>query len=83
LTPASSAPVQVVALSKRSGQRRGLEAPAASLRVLGRNTVARRLYSACGFVNEGTLRAEFLRGGRYVDDVLMACALIKESEPRA
>jgi hypothetical protein len=29
------------------------------------------------------LKAEFLLGGRYVDDVLMACYLIKESELRA
>jgi hypothetical protein len=33
--------------------------------------------------HRGTLKAEFLLGGRYVDDVLMACYLIKESELRA
>lgn len=43
-----------------------------SLRVLGPNEVARRLYAACGFVEEGVLRGEFLLDGRYVDDVLMA-----------
>jgi ribosomal protein S18 acetylase RimI-like enzyme len=43
-----------------------------SLRVLGGNTGARRLYEACGFVVEGILRDEFLLQGRYVDDVLMA-----------
>jgi ribosomal protein S18 acetylase RimI-like enzyme len=43
-----------------------------SLRVLGSNAVARRLYARCGFVEEGVLREEFLLDGRYVDDVLMA-----------
>jgi ribosomal protein S18 acetylase RimI-like enzyme len=43
-----------------------------SLRVLGTNAVARRLYARCGFVEEGVLRDEFLLEGRYVDDVLMA-----------
>ena len=43
-----------------------------SLRVLGSNGLARRLYARCGFVEEGVLREEFLLGGRYVDDVIMA-----------
>lgn len=43
-----------------------------SLRVLGPNTAARRLYESCGFVAEAVLREEFLLAGRYVDDVLMA-----------
>jgi len=43
-----------------------------SLRVLGTNAMARRLYAGCGFVEEGVLRAEFLLDGRYVDDVFMA-----------
>ena len=42
------------------------------LRVLAPNAAARRLYAACGFVEEGILREEFLLAGRYVDDVLMA-----------
>jgi len=42
------------------------------LRVLGGNESARALYASCGFVVEGVLREEFLLGGRYVDDVLMA-----------
>lgn len=46
-----------------------------ALRVLGTNTVARRLYAGCGFEVEGVLRAEFLLDGRFVDDVLMACHL--------
>ncbi len=43
-----------------------------TLRVLGPNAAARRLYARCGFVEEGLLRDEFLLLGRYVDDVLMA-----------
>jgi ribosomal protein S18 acetylase RimI-like enzyme len=44
-----------------------------SLRVLGGNVAARRLYESCGFIAEGILREEYFLGGRYVDDVLMAC----------
>lgn len=43
-----------------------------SLRVLGHNTAARRLYEQLGFVVEGVLRDEFLLDGELVDDVLMA-----------
>lgn len=46
-----------------------------TLRVLGHNTAARRVYEACGFVVEGVLRAEFHVDGHDVDDVLMACSL--------
>jgi ribosomal protein S18 acetylase RimI-like enzyme len=46
-----------------------------SLRVLGGNTAARRLYESCGFAVEGVLREEFFLAGRYDDDVLMACVL--------
>ncbi|KJY44059.1 acetyltransferase [Streptomyces sp. NRRL B-1568] len=42
-----------------------------TLRVLGHNTPARRLYASEGFMVEGTLPGEFLLEGRYVDDVLM------------
>jgi RimJ/RimL family protein N-acetyltransferase len=51
------------------------------LRVLAPNHSARRLYESCGFVVEGTLRAEFLLEGEEVDDVLMACQL--DEEPTA
>jgi ribosomal protein S18 acetylase RimI-like enzyme len=47
-----------------------------TLRVLGLNTAARRLYDRCGFQVEGVLREEFLLAGRYVDDVLMARQLV-------
>jgi ribosomal protein S18 acetylase RimI-like enzyme len=43
-----------------------------TLRVLGENEPARRLYAACGFVVEGVLSGEFHLGGVDVDDVLMA-----------
>ncbi|MEU8823707.1 GNAT family N-acetyltransferase [Streptomyces sp. NPDC048636] len=42
-----------------------------TLRVLGPNTPARRLYASEGFVEEGVLPGEFLIEGAYVDDVLM------------
>ena len=53
-------------------QARGRGARKLSLRVLGGNVAARRLYESCGFTAEGVLRAEFFLDGRYVDDVLMA-----------
>ncbi|MEV6879935.1 GNAT family N-acetyltransferase [Amycolatopsis sp. NPDC051128] len=46
-----------------------------TLRVLGHNTGARRIYERCGFVTEGVLRGEFRIGGQDVDDVLMAHSL--------
>ncbi|MBY8882566.1 GNAT family N-acetyltransferase [Actinacidiphila acidipaludis] len=42
-----------------------------TLRVLGHNAPARRLYERCGFRVEGVLPDEFLLNGAYVDDVLM------------
>lgn len=65
--------------SKKEARRRG--ARKLSLRVLAPNHSARRLYESCGFVVEGTLRAEFLLEGEEVDDVLMACQL--DEEPTA
>jgi ribosomal protein S18 acetylase RimI-like enzyme len=46
-----------------------------SLRVLGHNIPARRLYERCGFRVEGVLPEEFLLDGTYVDDVLMGLRL--------
>jgi ribosomal protein S18 acetylase RimI-like enzyme len=43
-----------------------------SLRVLGTNEGALRLYGRLGFEREGVLRDEFFIDGRYTDDVLMA-----------
>ncbi|MCL6675013.1 GNAT family N-acetyltransferase [Streptomyces panaciradicis] len=55
--------------ARRQGARR------LTLRVLGHNAPARRLYEAEGFVVEGVLPGEFLLQGAYVDDVLMGCSL--------
>lgn len=55
--------------ARRHGARR------LTLRVLGHNTPARRLYEAEGFAVEGVLPGEFLLEGAYVDDVLMGRAL--------
>lgn len=46
-----------------------------TLRVLGHNTPARRLYEREGFTVEGVLPGEFLLDGAYVDDVLMGRSL--------
>ncbi|MDW4910546.1 GNAT family N-acetyltransferase [Streptomyces sp. ADMS] len=46
-----------------------------SLRVLGHNTPARRLYESEGFVVEGIQPREFLLDGEFVDDVLMGRSL--------
>ncbi|NUR65391.1 MAG: GNAT family N-acetyltransferase, partial [Streptomyces sp.] len=46
-----------------------------TLRVLGHNTPARRLYESEGFVVEGVLPEEFLLDGEYVDDVFMGRGL--------
>ena len=64
-----------VAQARRRGARK------LTLRVLGGNHRARRLYESCGFQVEGVLREEFLLDGRYVDDVLMARPLGPD-EPR-
>ncbi|MHC0431046.1 GNAT family N-acetyltransferase [Streptomyces sp. O3] len=46
-----------------------------TLRVLGHNTPARKLYETEGFEVEGVLPGEFLIEGGYVDDVLMGRSL--------
>ncbi|MFI9565805.1 GNAT family N-acetyltransferase [Streptomyces rishiriensis] len=51
--------------TRRQGARR------LTLRVLGHNAPARRLYESEGFVVEGVLPEEFLLDGKYVDDVFM------------
>ncbi|MET8292328.1 GNAT family N-acetyltransferase [Streptomyces sp. NPDC048448] len=55
--------------ARRQGARR------ISLRVLGHNTPARKLYESEGFVVEGVLPEEFLLDGEYVDDVFMGRGL--------
>jgi RimJ/RimL family protein N-acetyltransferase len=43
-----------------------------SLRTFSTNPQAIRLYTRFGFEQEGVLRAEFLIGDQYVDDILLA-----------
>ncbi|WP_338695837.1 GNAT family N-acetyltransferase [Streptomyces sp. Q6] len=57
------------------GRARSVGARRITLRVLGHNTPARKLYEAEGFVVEGVLPEEFLLDGAYVDDVLMGRTL--------
>lgn len=61
----------------RAGMERARERGARriTLRVLGHNTRARRLYESEGFVVEGILPQEMYLDGRYVDDVLMGRSL--------
>jgi ribosomal protein S18 acetylase RimI-like enzyme len=58
-----------------SAKQRGLAK--ITLRVLGHNTGARRLYERCGFVVEGVLKEEFVLEGQPIDDVLMAYYLTR------
>ncbi|MDX2548356.1 GNAT family N-acetyltransferase [Streptomyces sp. WI04-05B] len=46
-----------------------------SLRVLGHNATARKLYESEGFAVEGVQPREFLLDGEFVDDVLMGRSL--------
>ena len=57
---------------------RALGARKVSLRVLGHNDRAKRLYERCGFVVEGVLKGEFYLDGRYADDVFMARYLTED-----
>ncbi|WP_267713354.1 GNAT family N-acetyltransferase [Streptomyces sp. CoH17] len=52
-----------------------------TLRVLGHNTAARKLYESEGFVVEGVQPEEFHLDGRYVDDVLMGRMLTGPGGP--
>lgn len=47
------------------------EAHKVSLRVMGTNPTAQRLYERLGFAVQGHLRDEFLINGRFVDDIMM------------
>ncbi len=64
---------QLVEAAVEEASRRGVRK--LSLRVLGPNVGARRLYASCGFAVEGVLQDEFLLDGDFVDDILMARAL--------
>lgn len=46
-----------------------------TLRVLGHNAPARKLYETAGFAVEGVQPGEFFLAGKYVDDVLMGRSL--------
>ncbi|MDH6129333.1 ribosomal protein S18 acetylase RimI-like enzyme [Kitasatospora sp. GP82] len=60
----------VVAAARADGIRR------MTLRVLGRNAPAQRLYERAGFTVDGVLPGEFFLDGEYVDDVLMGRSLL-------
>ncbi|MEU5362741.1 GNAT family N-acetyltransferase [Streptomyces sp. NPDC005925] len=60
---------------------RHLGARRITLRVLGHNTPARRLYESEGFVVEGVQPEEFRLDGTYVDDVLMGRFLVPLDAP--
>jgi ribosomal protein S18 acetylase RimI-like enzyme len=66
-----------IVLARKEGARK------LTLRVLGHNTPARDLYTACGFEVEGVLRDLFLLEGRYVDDVLMSYDLVRDPPVRS
>ena len=54
---------------------RAVGARRVTLRVLGHNAPARRLYESVGFAVEGCTPEEFYLDGRYVDDVIMGLTL--------
>lgn len=54
-----------------------------TLHVLSHNAAAQAVYARCGFSVEGVLREEFKLDGRYVDDVLMARAIVPSDSVRA
>ncbi|MDT0615321.1 GNAT family N-acetyltransferase [Streptomyces lancefieldiae] len=60
---------------------RRLGARRLTLRVLGHNTAARKLYESEGFVVEGVQPEEFHLDGEYVDDVLMGQSLTGPTAP--
>jgi ribosomal protein S18 acetylase RimI-like enzyme len=62
-------------LDAAAAEARARGATRLTLRVLGGNEGARRLYESAGFVVEGILRGEFVLAGGPVDDVLMALDL--------
>ncbi|SDP71326.1 Acetyltransferase (GNAT) family protein [Actinopolyspora xinjiangensis] len=63
----------MLAAVRAESLRRG--ATRVTLRVLGTNQRAMRLYRAAGYEVEGRLRGEFRIGDRFVDEVLMALEL--------
>lgn len=63
--------------AERDARERG--ARKLTLRVLGSNAPAIRLYEKLGFAREGQLLDEFCINGRYVDDVVMAKYLLPDA----
>jgi RimJ/RimL family protein N-acetyltransferase len=59
----------------------GLGLHKVSLTVFSENVAARRAYAACGFREDGVLREDFYRGGRWHDQILMSI-LAREFQPR-
>ncbi len=59
-------------LTAAERQARAAGARKLTLRVLGSNQPAIRLYERLGFTREGVLLGEFYINGSYVDDILMA-----------
>ncbi|WP_255950936.1 GNAT family N-acetyltransferase [Streptomyces odontomachi] len=59
----------VMDAARRQGARR------ITLRVLGHNAPARKLYESMGFAVEGIQPGEFYLAGEYVDDVMMGRSL--------
>ena len=62
-------------LEAAAEQARAQGARRLTLRVLGNNEGARRLYESAGFAVEGVFAGEFFLDGAYVDDVAMALDL--------
>jgi ribosomal protein S18 acetylase RimI-like enzyme len=64
--------VALALLAAAEDQARSQGAAKVTLRVLGSNVAARRVYERAGYVVEGRLRGEFRIDGVDVDDLLLA-----------
>lgn len=66
----------------KEGEGEGLNLHKVSLTVFAENLAARRVYAACGFREDGVVRDDIYRAGRWHDQVLMS-ALATEFTGRA